>query len=123
MQSFIIVILAIAGFALALYIHFHKRTARPLVCPIGHHCDPVIHSDYSKIFGFPVEMLGMLYYALIAVGYWLAPAHMALQIISGAAFGFSLYLIGIQLFVLRMWCTWCLISAALCTGIFIVTFF
>lgn len=115
-------LIAIAGFALATYIHFHKRTATPLVCPIGHHCDAVIHSDYSTFIGFPVEVLGMVYYALIVAGYWMFRAHTAFQILSGAAFGFSLYLVAVQIFVLRQWCTWCLLSAALCTSIFILSF-
>lgn len=117
-----IAILATAGFMLAAYIHFHKRTARPLVCPIGHQCDAVIHSDYSKFFEVPVEILGMMYYAVIAVSYFVFPGAMALRVLTGAAFGFSLYLVSIQLFVLKQWCTWCLCSAALCTGIFILSF-
>ena len=116
-------IIAIIGFTLATYIHFHKRTQTPLVCPIGHECDAVIHSDYSKFIGFPVEVLGMIYYAIIVAGYLMYPGQMTLQILSGAALGFSVYLVSIQLFVLRQWCTWCLFSAALCTAIFILTFF
>ena len=118
----IISLIATAGLGLSAYIHFHKRTAKPLVCPIGYHCDAVIHSDYSRFLGCPVEVLGILYYALVAVSFWAPSAYPILQILSGAAFGFSLYLVGVQMFVLRQWCTWCLISAALCTGIFILTF-
>ncbi|MEK7207927.1 MAG: vitamin K epoxide reductase family protein [Patescibacteria group bacterium] len=120
---------AFGGLSLAAFIHFKKRLHTPLICPIGHSCDPVVHSRYSRFMDIPVEILGVLYYTLIVVAYAamlaLPALHsgalgVALLALSAVAFIFSLYLTAIQAFVLREWCTWCLISAALCASIFII---
>lgn len=118
---------AFGGLALAAFIHYKKRLHHPLVCPIGHSCDPVVHSDYSRFMDIPVELLGVLYYTIIVVAYAAALAMPMLRAgllstfllgLSAAAFLFSLYLTAVQAFILREWCTWCLISATLCAIIF-----
>jgi len=123
----IIIICAFCGVLLALYIHRKKRLHEPLTCPIGHSCDPVIHSRYSQFMDMPVEILGVIYYTIIVVSYILFLAVPALSqtfpslilfALSALAFLFSLYLIVVQLFILRQWCTWCIISALLCAVIF-----
>ena len=123
----IIIICAFGGVSIALYIHRKKRLHEPLTCPIGHSCDPVIHSRYSRFMDMPVELLGVLYYTIVVVSYILflaAPSlsqtlpSLILFALSALAFLFSLYLIAVQLFILRQWCTWCIISALLCTVIF-----
>ncbi|HCB35168.1 MAG: hypothetical protein A2W52_04035 [Candidatus Taylorbacteria bacterium RIFCSPHIGHO2_02_49_25] len=119
---------AFGGLLLAAFIHFKKRLHTTLVCPIGHSCDPVVHSDYSRFMDIPVEILGIIYYTIIVVAYstllamptlhetaLLAPTLLGL---SAVAFLFSLYLTAVQAFILKEWCTWCLISAALCAIIF-----
>ncbi len=125
----LIILCALFGFLLATFIHFKKKLSSPLICPIGHSCDPVVHSDYSRFLGVPVESLGMLYYLLILLCYSLFlifPAlkgeslGLALVGISALAFLFSLYLTAVQAFILREWCTWCLISATLCAIIFLI---
>lgn len=120
---------AFGGLALAAFIHFKKRLHHPLVCPIGHSCDPVVHSDYSRFMDIPVEILGVLYYTIIVVAYaapLMVPTLHAgllgtfLLGLSAAAFLFSLYLTAVQAFILREWCSWCLISATLCAAIFFI---
>ncbi len=124
---FIIIACAFCGVCIALYIHRKKRLHEPLTCPIGHSCDPVIHSRYSRFMDMPVEVLGVIYYTIIVAAYILflaAPAlsqsfpSVILFALSLIAFLFSLYLIIVQLFILRQWCTWCIISALLCATIF-----
>lgn len=125
-------IFALAGFALAFYVHHKKETAQPLVCPLNGKCEEVVTSKYSKFFGVPVEILGMVYYGLILLVYTfhaLIPnllSDTVLFIVTGVtigAFVFSLYLIFIQAFVLKKWCTWCLFSAGFSTLIFITAVF
>ena len=74
----------------------------------------------------PVEILGFLYYTLIALAYALSLIYpemhspalaLSLAGVSLIAFLFSLYLTFVQAFILREWCSWCLISAGLCTVI------
>jgi uncharacterized membrane protein len=130
MLPIVIVTSSFAGLALASYIHVKKRMHRPMVCPIGSNCDTVIHSKYSKVFDIPVELLGALYYTITVASYSVFMMYPSLQTaapvvlvlcLSIIAFLFSIYLTAVQAFVLKEWCTWCLISAALCTTILIAS--
>ena len=123
MASVVIIFSALCGFLLALFIHFKKRLHHPLVCPIGHSCDPVVHSDYSRFMDIPVEVLGVIYYTIVVIAYaasLMVPEFYSgmfgavLLALSATAFLFSIYLTFVQAFILKEWCTWCLISAALC---------
>ncbi len=127
-----VIALASCGFTLALYIHSTKQVAGALVCPLEGSCDTVVHSDYSRLLGIPVEMLGMAYYLGVGLVYTIfafAPGLMPIEMayltigVSLTSFLFSLYLTGIQAFVLKHWCTWCLTSALLCTLILILTLY
>ncbi len=128
--DFVILVVALGGFSIAAYIRNKKSKKQPLVCPLRSNCDTVIHSDHSKFFGIPVEILGILYY-LIVVGYHLflifkpvaaSPLLVLLSLLlSTVAFVFSIYLTAIQAFVLRQWCAWCLTSATFCLIIFVLT--
>src|SRR3989344_5256019 len=118
-----IFILAASGFLIASHIYRKKTKQNPLICPIKFDCNTVVNSDYSKFFGTPVEILGMLYYAFIALSYLfsiLMPNPISaffsgfLLAASTAAFLFSLYLMGILAFILKKGCSWCFLSAILC---------
>ncbi len=131
-RDILLVCIGFGGFMLARHIWRKKRVGQPLVCPLRTKCELVTHSTYSKIFGIPVEALGMAYYAFVVIFHAVAVVEPAIVSplaarvslgVSAAAFFFSLYLVSIQAFVLRQWCTWCLISASLCAAIFAVTFF
>ena len=123
----LVTIAAILGFLLSLYIRHKKSTKKVLVCPLKASCDDVIHSEYSKFFGIPVELLGIGYYALVVLVYaslqfqpGLMPAQVTLWILglTVTALLFSLYLTVIQALILKQWCSWCLMSAGICAAIF-----
>ena len=127
----IVVILAFGGFCLAFYIYKTKKVNKPLACPLNGQCDIVVHSDYSRFFGIPVEFLGVLYYAAIVLSYGFFLFYPGLinsfyvfvfLAMSFSALLFSAYLTFIQAFNIKHWCTWCLISASLCAGIFTFSF-
>ncbi|MDP3880588.1 MAG: vitamin K epoxide reductase family protein [bacterium] len=128
----IIAALAWAGFFVCVYIHSKKTKNQPMLCYVGADCDKVVHSQYSKFFGIPLEYLGMIYYALLGFSY---PAVLLFPSLANptfafilfgltvAAFLFSIYLIAIQAFALGEWCTWCLFSAGISTIIVTITLF
>lgn len=127
LPELIAIFAAFIGFVIAAYIRHKKRSNEHLVCHIGSDCSAVVHSDFSKFFGIPVELLGMGYYALTALGHatfiafpGFLPDWSPLFLLSLSLIGFlfSAYLIFIQAFVLKQWCTWCIFSACLCTAIF-----
>lgn len=125
----LIIILATFGFFLAWYIRHHKVHDKVMVCMLDSDCHKVVHSDYSTLFWIPLEFWGMWYYGITVVAHsaLLFAPHMAsdfliatLLLLTLIAFLFSMYLTSLQAFVLKEWCTWCLISATLCTLIFIL---
>lgn len=122
------VIFGLAGFVVAGYVYNKKRRNMPMVCPLDGSCDIVTASQYSKFLGIPVEALGIVYYLLIVFVYSTKNVFPDLLgggflfLILGVSFGafiFSLYLMTIQAFVLKKWCTWCLFSAGFSTLIFL----
>lgn len=128
----LVILLSSAGFTLSLYIHSTKKASGKLVCPLEGSCETVVHSDYSKLLGINLEVIGMFYYLAIGLLYTffafapvIVPEFMFYAVVgvSLTSFLFSLYLTGIQAFVLRHWCTWCLFSALLCTLILILTLY
>ena len=131
-SSVIIIFLSFAGFLIAFYIRHHKKNVKEvLVCPLRANCDTVIHSDYSKFLGIPVEILGILYYGLIAVSYGLfivlpetatSSTLFFVHSASALAFIFSIYLTLVQAFALKNWCTWCIVSAVISASIFLISF-
>ncbi len=125
-----ICILGLVGFLIATYIYGKKKSKKKLVCPRYSNCDTVIHSDYSKLFGIRVEVLGMIYYLFIGSVYsivfvanaWSATLGLILVSSSMCAVLFSIYLVSIQAFVLKHWCVWCLSSAFISILIFILSY-
>lgn len=125
-----IAVLGLCGFFVARHIRNEKNAKRPLVCPIHFDCDTVVHSDYSKFFGIPVEIFGMFYYAFVTIGYIflsflpeVLPMLLvdSLILISIGAFLFSVYLTIVQSLVIKKFCSWCLVSATICILIFALT--
>ena len=69
-ESIVIVLLGLSGFFLALYLRWKKaHKSEVFVCPLRENCTEVIHSDYSKIFGATVELIGTFYYLVVAIRY------------------------------------------------------
>lgn len=124
---YLIILLALAGWLVSLHIWQSKKRNRPLTCPLKSDCNAVVTSDFSRLLGIPLELLGLLYYGLTIIFYslfialpaWQGPAGtFILLVATAAAFLFSIYLTLVQALAIREWCLWCLISAGLCTAIF-----
>ncbi len=126
------VVFGICGFFLASYVYTKKQKQENLVCPMNGSCDEVVNSRYSKFLGIPVEVFGMIYYAFIVIAYSYISLNndsvgdifkFFMTGITVGAFFFSVYLVVIQAFILRKWCTWCLFSAGFTTFIFVTAVF
>lgn len=89
-------------------------------------CGRVLQSEYAVLFGIPLSLLGLVHYVLLfgisvfvirfrkpLTTYWLL-----LQTTAGLLF--SLYLVYLQLFVIRAICPYCMLSALVSTLIFIL---
>jgi vitamin-K-epoxide reductase (warfarin-sensitive) len=119
----LIIFFGLLGAALSAYTLAYKYGATTAeFCTINatFDCGIVNQSVYSVILGIPVSALGILGYGFIALAAFLklrSPSDKSLTtFITVAALGalaFSLYLSGIEAFVLHAWCLLCLGSQAI----------
>jgi protein-disulfide isomerase/rhodanese-related sulfurtransferase len=129
MRKTLILALSFIGlFASSYLLWVYTSPSRPLVC-LGTGCDVVRASEYAYFHGVPLPLYGTLMYAtLVALVFAGAlspaalerPVRYALLLISGAGFAVSLYLTGIEAFVLHAYCAWCVLSAVSVTGTFVL---
>jgi uncharacterized membrane protein len=116
-------VLAVIGLGVAAYLTYvHYEDIRP-VCGLGGDCVKVQTSEWSKLAGIPVAVLGLVGYAVILVSL-LIPGEQAL--IAGAltalvGFGFSAYLTYREVVTIEAICQWCVASAILMTLLAIIT--
>jgi len=105
------------GIADTLYLLYHKIMGTDVACPFfpKEWCRKVQYSPRSKTFGIPNSLAGLLMYAGIFILTWFyAAGSIALwpiQLIVTVGFLFSMYFTYVQAFVLRAFCTWCVVSA------------
>jgi uncharacterized membrane protein len=129
-ERFVIFALGLAGYLIARHIHNKKTAKQPVVCPLRMRCHAVIHSKYSRFMGVPLEVFGMIYYLLVTLSYGVLLFSMAvipftffsiLVLFSLGAFIFSVYLVIVQIFILKEGCFWCFLSAIISILIFAIT--
>lgn len=127
-----IVLLALVGLLVATYLWLYKiGVIGTLQCGTGAgSCEYVQASRYAELFGVPVALIGVLgYAALLVVGLLgLQPRFFAarrvrllLVALASAGFAFTLYLTGVELFVLHAICRWCVASAGIITAIWVLS--
>ena len=112
--------LSLAGLAESVYLNYECRRHRVPVCLIGNQCDIVWDSPYSKTFGISNEILGLIYYATLAVVEWVIfSGDTSSQMIIGEyviLFGgavMSVYFFIVQWKLIKAWCFWCTLSAVI----------
>lgn len=116
-------VLAVLGIAVAGYlVYVHYADVNP-VCNIAHGCHKVQTSEYAKLAGIPVALLGLFGYIVIFAAL-VAPqgeiARMVAALTALVGFGFSMYLTYRELFTIDAICQWCVLSAILMTLLAIV---
>ncbi|MBD3360197.1 hypothetical protein GF366_00175 [Candidatus Peregrinibacteria bacterium] len=124
-----IVIVAFAGFLDATYLTVAHFSGSELNCSILEGCNEVTASEYSKIFGIPLALMGSLYYITILI---LTLLHYdtgnknvisLVPILTTIGFIFTLYLVYLQLFVINAICVYCMFSALTSTVLFVLGLF
>ncbi len=110
--------IALVGLTEATYLTVLAMTGETAVCGGSAGCFQVLGSSYAKIGRLPVASFGAAAYfsvfsfaTLAAFGYPKAPKFLA--IIISLMFLFTLWLLGVQAFLLHAFCRYCLVSAAL----------
>ena len=116
-----VALVALVGLADAAYLTVEHITGRSVRCMIVSGCDEVLQSRYATIAaGVPVAALGALAYftvfslaTLAAFGY--AGARRLLAPLVAVMFLATLWFFYLQAFVIRAFCAYCLLSAAVTT--------
>jgi uncharacterized membrane protein len=116
--------LAVAGLAIAIYLTYvHYADVKPLCVSGGGGCEKVQTSDYAKLGGIPVAVLGLIGYALIVASLWVPGENgrLAGAVLALSGFGFSAYLTYRELVTIDAICQWCVASAVVMTALAVLT--
>ena len=127
-RRLVITILSILGLFVAGYLTWSHYSGEPVYCGGSNSCELVNSSRFAYLGPLPVALIGLVGYIAILV-LSLIPAKAERQwpmllIFGGALIGAMLqwYLFGIEVFVLRAICYWCVTSQAIITLIFLLAF-
>ena len=118
-------IVALIGFADSVYLTIEHFQGVIPPCSITGGCERVLTSSYASIFGIPTSILGIIYYLLILVGlftYFESKNTNVLKwtfLFTTVGFGFSLWFVFLQIFVIHSYCAYCLGSAITSTLLFV----
>ena len=116
-----LLLLSIVGIINALFLNWqynrYLKTGTKMYCFLGENCSKVVGSEYGTHFGLKNEIIGITYYILIAA-YGVASQYLTIPIllttiiliIGIIATAFSIYLLYLQAYVLKTFCSWCLIA-------------
>ena len=118
-------LLSLIGLTDALYLTVQHLTGQSVQCTLVSGCSEVLSSSYAAIGSVPLAAVGAASYfsvfslaTLAAFGYRLAGS--LLTPITTAMALVSLWLIYLQTFVIRAFCQFCLLSAAVTFGLLIL---
>ncbi|MDB5245199.1 MAG: vitamin epoxide reductase [Parcubacteria group bacterium] len=124
----LILVLAFLGLADATYLAHSALTGSALACGIDavlDGCNVVAQSAYSRVFGIPLAVYGVVFYAFLFMlsGLLLIVSkrhfYHALFVVAVLGILSSVYFIGLQIFVIKALCIYCLASFVISLLIFI----
>jgi len=124
-RAITLLLLAFLGLVDTLYLGIKRGTRVP--CSITTGCEEVLNSRFSAVAGIPISWFGFAFYLAVFSAAAFAAFSDDTRLLKWvfwpalAGFVISMGLVGVQAFILRAWCQYCLVSAALTTLIFIVS--
>ena len=122
-----LIITTLVGIANTVYLSYCCITKKDVKCLFmpAQMCFKVQYSKYSRTFGIPNPYLGLI--MLVAILAFtilfiqsLVPFELIFAIIS-AGLLFSLYFTYIQAFVIKVFCTWCVLSVLVFISLFVIS--
>ncbi len=112
-------VIALAGLGVSAYLTYTHYADRSVACAVVHGCQTVQQSEYAKLAGVPIALLGGLLYA----GLLTSSAAWAMRGLWWWGFGawflalagtvYSAYLTYLEVEVIEAICFWCVTSAVL----------
>jgi uncharacterized membrane protein len=121
--------LAVIGLLVSIYMMIYKITGNDSMCIGSGGCSVVNASRYSEVNGIPVAALGIVGYAAILGVLWLerrpgffkTNGSMIFFGLSLMGFLFTVWLIYVEIALIKAYCPFCLTSQAVMTVIFILS--
>ena len=125
----ITIVLAILGLLVSIYMTIYKVTSNDNMCVGSKDCSVVNASKYSEVNGIPVAVVGMIGYVSILAIHWLerrneffkANGSMIFFGVSLIGFFFTVWLIYVEIALLKAYCPFCITSQITMTLIFILS--
>lgn len=120
-----VLVISFVGFLDASYLAVNHFMGTIPPCTIGG-CEIVTTSKYATIVGIPVALMGALYYLAIFLGTIAYTQSKNIQTLRRVAVftivGLiaSIYFVVLQAFVIKAYCTYCLVSATTSTLLFVL---
>ena len=114
---FFILVVSVIGFFDALYLTINHFTNSSLECLIFTGCDTVTKSQYAYFLGIPVAAIGAVYYFTVIVLSYLYFETKNSTFLKIALFPIfvsflgSVWFVYVQAFILKAFCTYCMLSA------------
>lgn len=122
-------ILTFVGFVVASYLSIEHFLNKIPPCSLTEGCETVLTSSYATVFGVPEAVWGALFYfgLFIAILYYQKRGNrrmgLLLTEIIGGGLAWSLYLLYVQVYIIKALCLYCLISDTVMLLLFITAIF
>jgi uncharacterized membrane protein len=113
----------IVGLAVASYLtYIHYAGIKP-ICNISHGCEKVQGSEWAKVAGVPVALIGLIGYVTIFASLFVRgeTARLATAGLTFVGFCFSVYLTYLEIFQIKAICQWCVGSAVIMTILLVLS--
>ena len=114
----VMLVLGVVGLGVALYLTIIHYAGINPACTAGQSCIKVQTSQWSRLAGIPVALLGLIGYVGILASLLVADreeTRLATVGLTVVGFGFSAYLTYRELFSIHAICEWCASSAVIMT--------
>ena len=113
----VLLVLSLIGIGIAGYLTYVHYEGLSPICAVGHGCEKVQSSEWAKIGGAPVPLVGLIGYIGILASLLIRTEYSKLATAGMAyiGFAFSLYLTYREIFTIRAICQWCVGSAIVMT--------
>lgn len=123
-RAVLVAVIAFIGMLDALFLALERNV--PIPCHVTSGCNTVLTSQYSAVGNIPISWFGLAFYVLafsLAIFEIFETARTFHWIFWPAlvAFAISAGLMGIQTFILKAYCEYCLLSASLASMIFLLS--
>ena len=119
--------LALVGLGDSIYLTVQHITGESLRCTIISGCSEVLSSQYAQVGPVPLAGIGAAAYFTVfslatLAGFGYRFAMPLLKIVVALMFLTTLWLLYLQAFVIRHFCQYCLLSAAVTTALLAIVF-